>query len=265
MLFAKSSLPVGSNAFNPAPLQGMLVRPVHAVMRRAGPGVPKPGVHSTEHDHETYLPTVEDAPQAHPWLPRAHAHRGRSRRDQRASRQRPQAPGCLRSRRIRGQRILRTRSMNVARESAGARPAVRLIALSRPSGFMASLRASGVQACEFRLHRREVSVDDRLLERVSQHPPARSCVVGFVVPKRYCRHAVRRNLIRRVMREALRRYMLEAIEWPADPPVLVFRLMRALPTTFVSASSPALRLYVGACARDLLRRDAARSARGVGA
>ena len=126
---------------------------------------------------------------------------------------------------------------------------------------MASLRASAVQASEFRLHRREVTVDDRIPAQVSQDPPSRSCVVGFVVPKRYCRHAVRRNLIRRVMREALRAHIREAAQWPADPPVLVFRLVRALPASFISASSPALRRHVGESAQALLRRDALKCAR----
>lgn len=63
------------------------------------------------------------------------------------------------------------------------------------------------------------------------------------------------------MREALRAHMRDATQWPVDPPVLVFRLVRALPTTFISASSPALRRHVGECARALLRRDAAKSAR----
>ena len=150
-------------------------------------------------------------------------------------------------------------------ESVEPKPVVRLIALSRPSGFMASLRAPGVQASEFRLHRREAAVDDRLPQPPSEDPPARSCVVGFVVPKRFCRHAVRRNLVRRVMREALRAHVREAQVWPADPPVLVFRLMRALPADFVSASSPKLRQYVRECAQELLRRDAAKAARAAAA
>lgn len=47
--------------------------------------------------HETYLPTFRYPPQAYPWLSRAHEDPWRPRRDQRASRQGPQAPGSLRA------------------------------------------------------------------------------------------------------------------------------------------------------------------------
>lgn len=47
--------------------------------------------------HETYLPTFRYPPQAYPWFPRAHEDPWRPRRDQRAPRQGPQAPGSLRA------------------------------------------------------------------------------------------------------------------------------------------------------------------------
>ncbi len=130
-------------------------------------------------------------------------------------------------------------------------PAVRLLAVSRPESYSASLRARWVQAGEFRLHFRDASVEDALPD-----PGARPCcALGFVLPKRQCRHAARRNLIRRVAREALRDLLRKrevaqdasaAIPTPIPTPipVLVLRLQSRLDAQWVSAQSPALRRYL---------------------
>ncbi len=122
-------------------------------------------------------------------------------------------------------------------------PAVRLLAVSRPESYSASLRARWVQAGEFRLHYRDACVEDALPD-----PGARPCcALGFVLPKRQCRHAARRNLIRRVAREALRdalRARGVAQDASAAVPVLVLRLQSRLGEQWVSAQSPALRRYL---------------------
>jgi ribonuclease P protein component len=127
---------------------------------------------------------------------------------------------------------------------------VRFLPLNRPESFVSSLRAPGVQAQEFRLHHRSLQHGDAIQVPAGQ----RSCVVGFVLPKRLCRHAVRRNMIRRVAREGLRAWLRQADEWPEQPPVLVFKLTRKLPEAFTSARSPALRSHVRASVLELLQR-----------
>ena len=42
-------------------------------------------------DHETHLPSLQSPARAHPWFPRAHEEPRRTRRDQRAAREGPQA------------------------------------------------------------------------------------------------------------------------------------------------------------------------------
>ena len=119
---------------------------------------------------------------------------------------------------------------------------VRLLALSRPESFAASFRARWVQAGEFRLHYRSVVAADALPEPTPQ--PA--CAVGFVLPKRQCRHAARRNLIRRIARERIRAHLREhghALAGQA-PPVLVLRQQARLGDAWVSAQAPALRRYL---------------------
>ncbi len=156
---------------------------------------------------------------------------------------------------------------------------VRIVALDRPQSFLDSLRAPGLQAQEFRLHHRSLLALEAV--RLGLTPPksprqcpqgapasadaglraARCCVLGFVLPKRVCKHAVRRNLIRRHMREGLRAHLLQAPDWPLEPPVLVLKLTRKLPETFSSARSPLLGRYVRQQLQTLLRQYSVRWAR----
>lgn len=135
-----------------------------------------------------------------------------------------------------------------------------LLPLSRPESFLVSLRGPSVCAEEFRLHFREAREHDVANDVLqSSDSSGRICVFGFVLPKRLCKHAVRRNLIRRVTRECLREHLRTAPLWPsAPPPVLVLKLTRKLPETFVSASSPALGRYVRARIQVLLNLYAGR-------
>ncbi len=140
-----------------------------------------------------------------------------------------------------------------------ARASARLLALSRPQSFAASLRARWVQAGEFRLHYRSAVADDALPEPTPQD----ACAVGFVLPRRQCRHAARRNLIRRIARERIRAH-LQVHGGDARLPVLVLRQQSRLDATWISAQSPALRRYLHDTVQRLLddwervRRDAAR-------
>ena len=141
----------------------------------------------------------------------------------------------------------------------GAAPA-RLQALLRPESFGASLRARWVQAGEFRLHYRSASEQDALPEPTAQL----ACAVGFVLPKRQCKHAARRNLIRRVARERLRAHMLAHPREPGQAlPVLVLRLHSRLDARWRSAQSDALRRYLHQTLGLLLSEwEAKRHARG---
>ena len=140
----------------------------------------------------------------------------------------------------------------------GAAPA-KLLALLRPESFGASLRARWVQAGEFRLHYRSASEQDALPEPTAQV----ACAVGFVLPKRQCKHAVRRNLIRRVARERLREYLRSHPREPGQAlPVLVLRLQSRLDARWRSAQSDALRRYLHQTLAQLLSEwEAKRPAR----
>ncbi len=130
----------------------------------------------------------------------------------------------------------------------GAAPA-KLLALLRPESFGASLRARWVQAGEFRLHYRSASEQDALSEPTAQV----ACAVGFVLPKRQCKHAARRNLIRRVARERLRAHLLSHPREPGQElPVLVLRLQTRLDARWRSAQSDALRRYLHQTLEQLL-------------
>ncbi len=145
---------------------------------------------------------------------------------------------------------------------------VRIIPLDKPSSFLASLRGASLQEQEFRLHHRSLLEVERqalfaqsLQPSVAREATWRACVLGFVLPKRVCRHAVRRNLIRRIMREGLRKHLLQAPDWPLEPPVLVLKLTRKLPETFASARSLPLGRHLRQQVQALLLQYSARLAR----
>ncbi len=133
-----------------------------------------------------------------------------------------------------------------------------LVPLMRPESFSASLRGRGVRGQDFYLHHR-MAVD---ADGIQPGPWDRQCVLGFVVPKRLCKQAVRRNLIRRVMREALREVMRrDDLSWTGPTPVLVLKLTRKLPDSFVSANSRSLMQYVRTQIQQLLRQYRERTLR----
>ena len=110
--------------------------------------------------------------------------------------------------------------------------------LREPEAFSACFGARYVQAAEFRLHYRSAAAGE--CETGSGDPV---CCLGLVVPKKLCKPAVRRNLIKRAMRQALRE-----VEIPAGAqlraPVLMLRLSRKFPPDFHSAASEPLRRHV---------------------
>lgn len=78
--------------------------------------------------------------------------------------------------------------------------------------------------------------------------------LGVIAPKRHARRAVTRNLIKRQVREAVRRWPLPAGSW-------LVRLRGPFgPQRCRSAASPALRVLVRAELDELLRRACAASA-----
>lgn len=119
--------------------------------------------------------------------------------------------------------------------------------LRQPEAFAACFAARYAQQAEFRLHYRAAPV-----ELGAPLPGARQCWLGLVIPKKFCKPAVRRNLIKRVMRQALRELCLPA---PAvlQAPILMLRLTRKLPAEFRSARSPALLAYVQQVVNALLK------------
>ena len=131
-------------------------------------------------------------------------------------------------------------------------PPVRLLPLSRPESFAVSLRSRWVQAGELRLHFRVANPADAL-------PPAGTlpaCALGFVLSRKQCRHAARRNLIRRIARERVRAH-LRRHPRPAEPeaaalPVLVLRLQRRFDAQWRSQQSQPLRRYLQGLLEQLL-------------
>lgn len=129
-------------------------------------------------------------------------------------------------------------------------PPVRLLPLSRPESFAVSLRSRWVQAGELRLHFRVANPADAL--PAAGTSPA--CALGFVLARKQCRHAARRNLIRRIARERVRAH-LRSHHRPADAaalPVLVLRLQRGLDVQWRSQQSLPLRRYLHGLLEQLL-------------
>ncbi|MGC9184057.1 MAG: ribonuclease P protein component [Thiomonas sp.] len=119
--------------------------------------------------------------------------------------------------------------------------------LRQPEAFAACFTARYAQQAEFRLHYRAVSADASPTESGPEH-----CWLGLVIPKKFCKPAVRRNLIKRVMRQALRELRLPPGA-RSQAPVLMLRLTRKLPAEFRSARSPALLAYVQQAVNALLK------------
>ena len=139
-----------------------------------------------------------------------------------------------------------------AREPGERLPPVRLLPLSRPESFAVSLRSRWVQAGELRLHFRFANPADALPS--TDTLPA--CALGFVLSRKQCRHAARRNLIRRIARERvrahLRRHPRPGVADAASLPVLVLRLQRRLDAQWTSQQSLPLRRYLHGLLEQLL-------------
>lgn len=131
-------------------------------------------------------------------------------------------------------------------ECAAASMPLRIRVLRRPEQFSACFSARSVQHGEFRLHYRAA-----LDAETRDGPAGLACWLGLVVPKKFCKQAVRRNLIKRAMRQALRDLRLPQ-SGRLQAPVLMLRLTRKLPAEFRSARSPALAAYVRAAVNDLV-------------
>ncbi|MGC9161930.1 MAG: ribonuclease P protein component [Thiomonas sp.] len=118
--------------------------------------------------------------------------------------------------------------------------------LRQPDAFAACFSAPFIQQAEFRLHFRAAPNEWNFPQEGQPQ-----CWLGLVVPKKFCKPAVRRNLIKRVMRQALRELDLPqgAV---LKAPVLMLRLTRKLPAEFRSARSAALLAYVRQAVNALL-------------
>lgn len=119
--------------------------------------------------------------------------------------------------------------------------------LRQPEMFAALFAARYVQQAEFRLHYRAAPA---AWSEVAAAPSR--CWLGLVIPKKFCKPAVRRNLIKRVMRQALRDLRLPETA-RLQAPLLMLRLTRKLPAEFRSARSPALLAYVRQAVNALLQ------------
>ena len=123
---------------------------------------------------------------------------------------------------------------------------LRIDILRQPEAFAACFAARYAQYGEFRLHYRAAFPEAvPSSSRPAQQEPRRQvCWLGLVVPKKFCKPAVRRNLIKRTMRQALRDLRLPETG-VLQAPVLMLRLTRKLPAEFHSARSSVLAKYVG--------------------
>lgn len=158
-------------------------------------------------DHETHVPSIQNSPRPHPWVPRPHENAWRPGSDQRAARKRPKAPRPLSGGSLR------------SGHSAVAKPC--LGRLSERSEFEAMLRLAPMAVSEhFALyHRKPKSSEspDRtggtigsplLTDRdPSPHQSVDNIPIrlGIVVPKRLSRRAVTRSLLKRQIRAAATR------------------------------------------------------------
>jgi ribonuclease P protein component len=134
--------------------------------------------------------------------------------------------------------------------NGGAKPAAppALRAAQFPAALAAPRRA---QSAHFVIHHSQPGAVD--LSTAAAPARVRSVddfAAGWVVPKRHARRAVTRNLIRRQLREALRRHADRL-----DGGLWLLRLRAAFDTAhFQSAASPALRQAVRAEIDGLLAR-----------
>lgn len=158
--------------------------------------------------HETYLSALESSSRSHAWIPDAHEDARRSRRDQCAARQRPQAPvvGLIR-------RALRQRSVTPMfgrmRRPADFERALASQPRARSAHFAAH-HAARLANCASADHPGDLStghpkacaqpVDEAHLAAPEQ------CWLGTVLPKRHARRAATRNLLRRQIRAAMERH-----------------------------------------------------------
>ena len=145
----------------------------------------------SETHNETYLPTFRRPPQAHPRLSCTHGNPWRSRRVERAPRQRPQAPRCI--------------SHAAAHCSAAGVTGDHSQNYARDRRIVKTDEFSSV----FRLRPVKRTAHFVLYTRVNQLTHAR---LGVVAAKRFAPRAVTRNTIKRVTRELFRITQLPSID-----------------------------------------------------
>jgi ribonuclease P protein component len=197
--------------------------------------------HLNANSHETHLPSIEDATRPYPRLSRAHEDARRPRRDQRPPRQGSQAPGRL---------IDRPATAAPAKAPAVRHPpgspwvalggdALKAL-LSAPT--IAKTAHFVLQAAIERAILQELptGVAPDRTESVDNSISATPLGLALVVPKRHAKRAATRNLVKRQMREAMRRRLCD---W-AGRQVLIRQRGAFAPKQFPSAASNALRRAV---------------------
>jgi ribonuclease P protein component len=180
-------------------------------------------VDSKEVQNETHIPTVQNTPRPHPWVLGSHENPWWPRSDQRTPRQGSQALGCLSDKRRPAQQIWQAL----------------LHRLHKRQEFDAAFQGRVLaKTAHFVLH---AAVPD------DQVPPA----LGCVIPKRWAKRAVTRNMIRRQI------FIVADISTPRSwhTSHCVVRLRaRFDPAIWVSAQSSALRQAVREQLQELFAR-----------
>jgi ribonuclease P protein component len=134
-------------------------------------------------DHEANVPTIEDAPQAHAWLSRAHENESGARGHQRPQSER-QGAAC----RLRVAGTCGKEKVKSARDEAGSR---RSHVLRKPADFQAVLRSGRRLASRNFVLR--ASANDLHYPRL-----------GIIAGRKSARRAVDRNRAKRLVREVFR-------------------------------------------------------------
>lgn len=198
--------------------------------------------------HEAHLPTFQNSPCAHAWLPRAHENAWGARGDQRAPGQGPQAAGSVRSpagsagRPAHRARLPITSSCSAMQRLVNKADFERLLSVRpwRRSAHFALHHVCGVPlariTCGARAGSQPLSTDDAPTTAESVDNSPASVWFGTLVPKRHARRAVTRNLLKRQAKAAFERH---AALLP--PGLFLLRLRTPFAReVFRSAASPAL-------------------------